>query len=565
MAFGLHDILQIGALLIALALLTPPLGSYMAKVLSGERNFLTPVFGKPERLIYRICGVAPEKGMDWKSYLFAILAFSVVGFIVLFLMLLLQAYMPWNPQHMGGVSLALAFNTAVSFVTNTNWQSYAGETTMSYFVQMVGLTVHNFLSAATGIAVLMGLIRGLTRKSVTGIGNFWADLVRSTLYILMPLSIILALILIAQGSVQTLSPYVHATTVQGQEQVIPLGPAASQIAIKQLGTNGGGFFNANSAHPFENPTPLTDFFEMLSILLIGSSLVYTYGKMIGSLRQAFVIWSVMMSLFVAMLSLSLYSEFEFHPAYVHQPSMEGIETRFGITNSAMWEVATTATSNGSVNSMQDSLMPLSGMVALVDMMFGEVIIGGVGSGLYGMLLFVILTVFISGLMVGRTPEYLGKKIETYEVKMAVIGVLAPGLVVLILTAIASVTKAGVTGLGNSGPHGFSEILYAFTSPANNNGSAFAGIDTNTIFYSLTQGFAMIVGRFGVIVPVLAISGSLAGKKTIPPSPGTFPTDSALFGILLAGVVVIVAALTFFPALALGPVVEHFLMLSGKTF
>ncbi|HQT92876.1 MAG TPA: potassium-transporting ATPase subunit KdpA, partial [Candidatus Kryptobacter bacterium] len=500
-----------------------------------------------------------------KNYLFAVLAFSVVGLVVLWLMMVLQAYLPWNPQHLPNVSWDLAFNTAVSFMTNTNWQSYAGETTLSYFVQMVGLTVHNFVSAAAGIAVVLALIRGISRKTTTGLGNFWADLVRTTLYILLPLSIILAFVLVGEGTVQTLKGYAQATTLEGQEQVIPVGPAASQIAIKQLGTNGGGFFNANSAHPFENPTPVTDFLEMLSILLIASALVYTYGKMVGSLKQAFVLWTVMLTLFMGMLALSLYSEYKFHPTYASAPSMEGKETRFGVTNSILWEVSTTVTSNGSVNSMHDSLTPLSGMVALVDMMYGEVVFGGVGAGLYGMLLFVLLTVFIAGLMVGRTPEYLGKKIEAYEVKMSVIGILAPSAAILVFAAIASVTKAGLAGLNNQGPHGLSEILYAFTSAGANNGSAFAGLTTNTLFYDVTQGIDMLIGRFVPIAAVLAVAGSLGKKKAVPPSAGTFPTDSTLFGFLLIGVIFIVVALTFFPVLALGPIVEHFLMLAGKTF
>ncbi len=565
MAFGAHDIIQIGAFILALALLSPLLGSFMAKVFTGQKNFLTPVFGRIERYFYRICRIDPDEEMDWKNYLFAVIAFSFVGLVVLWLMMVLQAYLPWNPQHLPNVSWDLAFNTAVSFMTNTNWQSYAGETTLSYFVQMAGLTVHNFVSAACGIAVALALIRGISRATTDGLGNFWADLVRTTLYILLPLSIIMGFVLVGEGTVQTLNGYAHATTLQGQEQVIPVGPAASQIAIKQLGTNGGGFFNANSAHPFENPTPVTDFLEMLSILLIASSLVYTYGKMVGSPKQAFVIWAVMLAMFTGMLALSLYSEYEFHPAYATSTSMEGKETRFGVTNSILWEVSTTVTSNGSVNSMHDSLTPLSGMVALVDMMYGEVVFGGVGSGLYGMLLFILLTVFIAGLMVGRTPEYLGKKIEAYEVKMSVIGVLAPSAAILVLTAIASVTKAGLAGLNNQGPHGLSEILYAFTSAGANNGSAFAGLTTNTVFYNVTQGIDMIIGRFVPIAAVLAVAGSLGQKKSVPASAGTFPTDSALFGFLLIGVILIVVALTFFPVITLGPIVEHFLMLMGKTF
>lgn len=563
--FGVHDLLQIVAFLVIFVLLTPPLGSYMAKVFTGQRNILTPILGRIEKNIYRVCRINSEEEMDWKNYLFAVLAFSVVGLVALWLMMLLQAYLPWNPQHFHGVSWDLAFNTAVSFVTNTNWQSYAGETTLSYFVQMVGLTVQNFVSAASGIGVMLALVRGIIRKTTSGLGNFWVDLVRATLYVLLPLSIILAVALVGEGTVQTLNAYMLARSLEGQEQMIPLGPAASQIAIKQLGTNGGGFFNANSAHPFENPTPLTNFLEMLAIILIPSGLVYTYGKMIGSLKQSFTLWAVMFVVFIGMLTLSLYSEYEYHPAYASTPSMEGKEMRLGTANSILWEVTTTVASNGSVNSMHDSLTPLSGMVAMLNMMYGEVIFGGVGSGLYGMLLFVFLTVFIAGLMVGRTPEYLGKKIEAFEVKMSVVGVLAPSAAILIFAAIATVSNAGLTGLNNTGPHGLSEILYAFTSCAANNGSAFAGLSTNTPFYNIMLGLDMLIGRFVPVATVLAVAGSLAKKKVVPPSAGTFPTDSVLFGFLLTGTILIVSALTFFPVITLGPIVEHFLMLLGKTF
>ncbi len=563
--FGMHDIIQIGLLLLVLTALTPPLGAFMAKALNGERTFLSPLLGGLERWFYRICRIDPDLEMDWKTYLLAFVSFSLVGLGSLWLLQVTQAYLPLNPQHLPNVSWDLAFNTAVSFMTNTNWQSYSGETTLSYFVQMAGLTVHNFVSAAGGMAVLLALIRGIKRRSSEGLGNFWADMVRTTLYVLLPLSVVLALFLVGQGTVQTLSGYAHVTTLEGPKQVIAVGPAASQIAIKQLGTNGGGFFSANSAHPFENPTPLTDFFEMLSILLVASASVYMYGKMLGSTKQAWVIWGVMMAVFCVMLGASLYSEYSYHPPYVPTSSMEGKETRFGITNSIMWEVSTTVTSNGSVNSMHDSLTPLSGLVALLDMMYGEVIFGGIGSGLGSMLLFVMLTVFIAGLMVGRTPEYLGKKIEAYEVKMSVIGVLAPGAAILIFTAIASVTHAGLSSLNNSGPHGLSEILYAFTSCAANNGSAFAGLKTNTVFYDITQGVDMLIGRFVPIASYLAVAGSLVKKKAVPLSAGTFSTDSVLFGLLQIVVIIIDAALSFFPVLALGPIVEHFLMLAGRTF
>ena len=565
MKFGTLDVLQVALFILSLAVLTPIIGSFMAKVFSGEKHFMKSFLGKTEELIYRVCRINPAEEMNWKEYTFALLAFNFAGFILLLLFQEVQQILPFNPQHLPAVSWDLAINTAVSFVTNTNWQSYAGETTMSNFVQMVGLTVQNFLSAATGIVVILPFIRGIIRKTTDDIGNFWVDVTRTTLYILLPLSVILAIILVGQGTVQTLTHYHTVKAITGQGQVIPVGPAASQIAIKQLGSNGGGFFNANGAHPFENPTPLTDFLEMLSIILIASGLVYTYGRLIGSMKQALVIWSVMLVLFVSMLSVSLYSEWTFHPAYASTPTMEGKETRFGITNSVLWEVATTSASNGSVNAMHDSMTPLSGMVALVNMMTGEVIFGGVGAGLYGMFHFILLTVFIAGLMVGRTPEYLGKKIEAYEVKMAVIGVVAPSAAILVFTAIGVITRGGLSSLNNSGPHGFSEILYAFTSAAANNGSAFAGLNTNTVFYNLSQSAGMVIGRYSVIVPVLAISGSLARKKSIPPSPGTFPTDSPLFGFLLIGIIIIISALTFFPALALGPIVEHFLMLAGKTF
>ncbi|MGC8654702.1 MAG: potassium-transporting ATPase subunit KdpA, partial [Candidatus Kryptoniota bacterium] len=488
-----------------------------------------------------------------------------VGLIVLWLLQIFQQYLPLNPAHLPGVSVDLAFNTAVSYVTNTNWQSYAGETTLSYFTQMVGLTVQNFVSPAVGMGILLALIRGIARKSTDTIGNFWVDIVRMVVYVLLPISIILTIALTSEGVVQTLNGYVHATSLEGKEQIIPLGPAASQIAIKQLGTNGGGFFGTNSAHPFENPTPLTNFLEMLSLLLIPSASLYMYGKMVGSLKQGMVLWWVMFAMFSLMLGLSLYSEYAFHPQYALTPSMEGKETRFGITNSIIWETATTSSSNGAVNCMFDSLTPLSGLTAMLNMMTGEVIFGGIGSGLVGMLLSVFLAVFIAGLMVGRTPEYLGKKIEAFEVKMSVIGLLSPSAVILILSAFASVTRVGISPLGNNGPHGLSEILYAFTSGAANNGSAFAGLNANTIFYNIAIALDMIIGRFVPIATTLAIAGSLARKKAVPPSAGTFPTDTILFAFLLMGVIIIVTALTFFPVVALGPLAEHFLMLAGKTF
>jgi K+-transporting ATPase ATPase A chain len=563
--FTFYDIGQVVFYLVALTILTPLLGGYMARVFAGEKNFLTPVFSKPENFIYKLGGIISANGMDWKTYTIALLIFNFFGFLIMFLLQLFQSYFPLNPQGLPNVSWDLSLNTAVSFMTNTNWQSYAGETTLSYLVQMAGLTVQNFLSAATGIAVMIALIRGIVRKTTNDIGNFWVDLIRSTIYVLLPLAILFAILFAGQGVVQTFSSYKVVRTLEGAQQTIPLGPAASQIAIKQLGTNGGGFFNSNSAHPFENPTSFSNFLEMLALLLIPSALVYTYGKMVGSIRQGWTLWGCMMFLFVVLLTISLWSEYHSNPVSQTSAGMEGKETRFGVTNSVLWSVATTSASNGSVNAMHDSLTPLSGFIALLNIMLGEIIFGGVGAGMYGMLVFVILTVFISGLMVGRTPEYLGKKIEAFEVKMAALAVLAPCAVILVFSAIASVTNVGLSSLGNSGPHGFSEILYAFTSAAGNNGSAFAGLNTNTLFYNITMAIGMLIGRFGVLVPMLAIAGSLARKKIIPASSGTFKTDTFLFALLLIGVILIVGALTFFPALSLGPIVEHLLMLKGQSF
>jgi K+-transporting ATPase ATPase A chain len=455
-------------------------------------------------------------------------------------------------------------NTAVSFVTNTNWQNYSGEAVMSYLTQMLGLTVQNFLSAATGMAVLVAMARGLARKSGHTLGNFWADLVRSTLYILVPLSVVFALVLVAQGVVQTFSPYVDAVSLEGHAQQIPLGPAASQIAIKQIGTNGGGFFGVNSAHPFENPTPLTNFLEMLFILLLPSALVDTYGRLVGSRRQGWVILAAMYLLFIAGLAFALWAEYQPGPL-TGLVNMEGKETRFGVANSVLWATATTAASNGSVNCMHDSLSPLAGMVAMVNLMLGEVVFGGVGAGLYGMLMYVLLTVFMAGLMVGRSPEYLGKRVEKGEVIWAMVATLVPFVLLLLFSAIACVASFGLSSLNNSGPHGLSEILYAFSSMAGNNGSAFAGLTGNTDFYNLSGAFVMLVCRFVVIIPALAIAGSMAAKKITPPGAGTFPTDSLLFVLMLIGVVVIVSGLTHFPALTLGPIIEHLLMLQGRGF
>lgn len=561
----LLDFIQVILFFSLLIGLTPILGNYMFKVFSGHNHIMKPVFGWLEKLTYRFIGTDPNEETNWKSYLLALLTFNFIGFIFLFLIQLFQAYLPLNPTHLNNISWHSAFNTSVSFVTNTNWQGYAGETTLSYFVQMIGLTVQNFVSAATGIAVLLAIIRGISRKTTDKLGNFWTDLTRSTLYILLPLSILFALVFVGQGVVQNFKTYETVQTLQGTEQLIPMGPAASQIAIKQLGTNGGGFFNSNSSHPFENPTPISNFLEMLLILLIPASLTFTYGKMVGSVRQGWTIFSAMLILLVAGLCISLYAEYSSNPVFGHLSLMEGKETRFGITNSVLWSTSTTAASNGSVNAMHDSLSPLAGMVAMLNIMLGEIIFGGVGAGLYGMIIFIILTVFIAGLMVGRTPEYLGKKIEAFEVQMAIIAILAPSAVILLFSAWASVSSYGLSSLNNAGAHGFSEILYAFSSAAGNNGSAFAGLNANTVFYNLTLGLGMLIGRFGVIVPVLAIAGSMAKKKTIPPSAGTFHTDNWLFVGLLIAVILIAGGLTFFPALSLGPVIEHLLMNSGLTF
>jgi K+-transporting ATPase ATPase A chain len=551
--------------MVALVALAPLLGSYMAKVFMGENHIMKPVFGWLEKSVYRVSGIKSEEEMNWKTYLYSILLFNLFGFVFLFLLQMLQAYLPLNTEKLPNVSWHLSFNTAASFTTNTNWQSYSGENTLSYLVQMLGLTVQNFVSAATGIAVVLALIRGLTKKTTENLGNFWVDMTRSVLYVLLPLSIILSIALVSQGAVQTFSHYADATTLQGPRQVIPLGPAASQIAIKQLGTNGGGFFNANSAHPFENPTPFSNFLEMFALIIISAGLVFTYGHYAKSKRQAWAIFITMFILFAAGLTLSLWAEYSHNNVLNVSGNMEGKETRFGVMNSVLWSVTTTVTSNGSVNAMHDCLSPLSGLVAMFNMMLGEIIFGGVGSGLYGMIIFIILTVFIAGLMVGRSPEYLGKKIEAFEVKMAIFAVLAPAVVIKLFSAIACSTTVGLSSLNNAGPHGLSEIMYAFSSAAGNNGSAFAGLNANTVFYNLMIGFGMIIGRFGIIIPVMAIAGSMAKKKITPVSSGTFRTDNWLFVFLLLSVILIVGGLTFFPPLALGPIVEHFLMNLGVTY
>jgi potassium-transporting ATPase potassium-binding subunit len=563
--FSSHDFLQIIIFFGLLIGLTPFLGNYIFKVFTGSNHVMFPIFGWVERITYKFIGVTSSEETNWKSYTFGLLLFNLLGFIFVLLIQVFQVYLPLNPENLPKVSWHLAFNTAASFMTNTNWQSYAGETTLSFFVQMIGLAVQNFVSAATGIAVLLALIRGLSRKTTDKLGNFWVDLTRSTLYVLLPLSILLAVLLVGQGVVQNFKIHETVQTLQGTQQVIPMGPAASQIAIKQLGTNGGGFFNTNSAHPFENPTPFSNFLEMLAILLIPAALTYTYGKMVGSVRQGWAIFTAMLILLVIGLGISLYAEYSSNPIFGHLPLMEGKETRFGITNSILWSTSTTAASNGSVIAMHDSLSPLAGMVAILNIMLGEVIFGGVGAGLYSMVIFVILTVFIAGLMVGRTPEYLGKKVEAFEVQMAIIAVLAPSFVILVFSAWASVSSFGLSSLNNAGPHGFSEILYAFSSAAGNNGSAFAGLNANTPFYNITLGLGMIIGRFGVILPVMAIAGKMAAKKITPSSAGTFHTDNWLFIGLLIAVILIIGGLTFFPALSLGPVVDHLLMNNGISF
>ncbi|MBS1494829.1 MAG: potassium-transporting ATPase subunit KdpA [Bacteroidetes bacterium] len=559
------DYIQVISYILAITAITPLLGKFMFSVFSGKRNFLTPVFGKLEQYLYKFFKINPDEEMNWKKYLFAVLTFNFAGFLFVLLLQLVQQWLPFNPEGLSSVPFHLALNTAISFTTNTNWQSYGGETTMSYATQMLGLGVQNFLSAATGISVLLALARGITFKLSDKLGNFWVDMVRSTVYVLLPLSILLSVVLMGQGVVQSFSPYEKIKTIEGAEQTIPEGPAASQIAIKQLGTNGGGFFNTNSTHPFENPTPLSNMLEMLAILLIPAALTYTFGLMTGSKKQGWILFTVMMILFLMGLAGSLISENIYNPILQTASNLEGKELRFGITNSVIWSTATTAASNGSVNAMHSSLSPLAGMVAMINIMLGEIIFGGVGSGLYGMLIFVLLTVFIAGLMVGRTPEYLGKKIESLDIKMSVVAVLLPSAMILIFSAIGSVSNIGLSSLANSGAHGFSEILYAFTSASGNNGSAFAGLNANTVFYNLALGLAMIVGRFGVIVPVMVIAGNLVKKNKSPESAGTFSTDNYVFAILLISVILIVGGLTFFPALSLGPIVEHLLMKTGIAF
>jgi K+-transporting ATPase ATPase A chain len=561
----MNDVVRILVYLGVVIGITPLLGKYMFKVFTGEWHFMKPVLGRVERWIYRFIKTDPESETGWKAYAGDLLLFNLLGFIFLFFMQIIQSHLPLNPSGMKNIPWHSAFNTAVSFVTNTDWQSYAGETTMSYFIQMAGLTVQNFVSAGTGIAVMLALARGISRKTTGMIGNFRVDLTRSVLYILLPLSVLFSVILVSQGVIQNFKPSKKVLTLEGATQTIPMGPVASQEAIKQLGTNGGGFFNANSSHPFENPTPLSNFLEMIAILAIPASLTYTFGRMAGSIRHGWTIFTVMFIFFVAGIAIGLKSEYSSNAIFGHLPLMEGKETRTGIAGSVLWSVATTAASNGSVNSIHDSLSPLAGLVTLLNIMLGEVVFGGVGAGIYGMVVFVILTVFIAGLMVGRTPEYLGKKIESFEIQMALLAIFATSLIIPAFSSWAVLNSSALSGTGNPGPHGLSEILYAYSSAAGNNGSAFGGLNAGTVFYSITLALAMLIGRFGIIIPVLAIAGSLAEKKKIPPSTGTFRTDNWLFITLLAGVILIVGGLTHFPSLALGPIVEHFLLNLGTTF
>ena len=569
--------LQIALYCVVVTLLVKPFGGYMTRVFTGERNFLSPVLGPVERSIYRLCGVDPKQEQHWVTYAVAMLFFSAAGFVTLYALQRLQAMLPFNPAGQSAVEQSLAFNTSVSFITNTNWQSYTPETTMSYLTQMAGLTVHNFVSAATGIALAIALVRGFARRSAQTVGNFWVDLTRCTLYILLPISIVVGLFFVWQGMPQNLGAYTEATTLEGAKQVIAQGPVASQEVIKILGTNGGGFFNANSAHPFENPNPLTNFVQLVLIFSIGAGLTNVFGRMVGSQAQGWAIFAVMGLLFLAGVTTAYWADAKGNPSFAalaidQSPSdlqaggnMEGKEVRYGIADSVLFTTVTTDTSCGAVNTMHDSLMPLAGMVPMVNIMLGEIIFGGVGSGLYGMLLFAVLAVFIAGLMVGRTPEYLGKKIESKEVKMAMLAILVLPMSILGWSALATVLPDGLAGPANSGPHGFSEILYAFTSATGNNGSAFAGISANTLYYNTTLGLAMFIGRFLMIVPMLAVAGSLAAKKIVPASAGTFPTDGGLFVGLLIGVIVITGGLIYFPAVSLGPVVEHLAMHAGTLY
>jgi K+-transporting ATPase ATPase A chain len=591
----MNDLIQIALFFGLLIGLTPPLGRYMAKAFEGKRTFLHPLLHPIEKLVYRTTGIAVEEEMSWKRYFLAVLFFNVAGLLSLWVLQMTQAWLPLNPQKLPNVPWDLALNTAISFITNTNWQAYAGETTMSYLTQMTGLAVHNFLSAATGIAILIAIARGLKRSSTKSLGNFWVDITRTTLYVLLPLSIIVATILASQGVVQTFQSYTDASLVESyttqvqknddkgnplkgpdgkpimenvtvKTQPIPVGPAASQIAIKQLGTNGGGFYGQNSAHPFENPTPLSNFVEVFSLIILAAGLIYAFGLLVSDTGHAWVLFGVMLLLLVASFGVAWWAECQPNPVLGNiAVNMEGKEQRFGVMNSVLWAVATTGTSCGAVNCMHDSLTPLAGLAPLWNLMLGCIVFGGVGAGLYGILMHVLLTVFIAGLLVGRTPEYLGKKIQAWEAAWSIIGIMIPNMLILLGSAWACSTAAGLAGLNNAGPHGLSEIFYAYASCANNNGSAFAGLNANSHFYNLTLGAAMFIGRFGVAFAVLAIAGHLGAKKKVPASEGTLPTNNLTFACALFGVIIIVAALTFFPALCLGPIVEHGLMLTGRSF
>ena len=571
---GWIQILLYAAIVIAI---TRPLGGYMTSVFEGKRTLLSPVLRPLERAVYAVCRVNEKEEQHWTVYAVAMLAFSFAGFVTLYLLQRFQNVLPFNPQHLPAVGEHSAFNTAISFVTNTNWQSYVPETTMSYLVQMAGLTVHNFVSAATGIALAVALIRGFSRRSAKSIGNFWVDLTRCTLYVLVPISIVVGLFFVWQGMPQNLHAYTAAIGLEGMKQTIAQGPVASQEVIKMLGTNGGGFFNANSAHPFENPNAITNLVQIILIFSLGAALTNVFGRMVGDERQGWAIFAVMGVLFLGGVAAVYAAEAPGNPAYASMHvdqhasalqaggNMEGKEVRFGIANSALFTTITTDASCGAVNNMHDSLMPLAGLVPLLNIQLGEIIFGGVGSGLYGMLLFVIVAMFVAGLMVGRTPEYLGKKLEAREVKMAMLAILILPLSILGFTAVAAAIPAGLAGLNNSGPHGFSEMLYAYTSATGNNGSAFAGLSANTLFYNTTLGAAMFIGRFLMIVPMLAVAGSLAAKRIVPASAGTFPTSGPLFVGLTVGVILIVGGLTYFPALSVGPIVEHFSMHAGTLY
>ena len=555
------------------AALTPTLGRYIARVMTGETTWLHHVLGWVERVLYRVARIHPGQSSDWRGYALDLVAFNAVGVVAVFALQLLQGYLPLNPQKLGGVGWASALNTAVSFVTNTNWQSYTPETTMSYLTQMLALSVQNFVSAAVGLCVVVALARGIANRSVSKggeakvvtLGNFWVDLVRGSLYVLLPLSTVIAVFLLASGVIQNFKPYLELIGLEGLIQHIPFGPVASQVAIKMLGTNGGGFFSANSAHPFENPSGLTNFMQVLAVLSIPAALTFTFGSITKARRHGWVLFATMLILFVGLTALALHFEYGSNVVLGENAIMEGKETRFGIFQSTFFAMMTTASSCGAVNAMHASLSPLAGGLALLNMMLGEIVFGGVGAGLYGMVLFVLLTVFVAGLMVGRSPEYLGKRIESREMTMVILAILSPGLAILVGTGISVVLPGALSSLANKGPHGFSEILYAFTSAAANNGSSFAGLNANTNYFNIALSVTMLIGRFAVIIPTLAVAGSLAGKKFAPPSSGTFEVDGPLFAVLLIGIILIVGALTFVPALALGPIVEHLLMLRGQAF